>query len=290
MKIFIIGGEGMLGSSLTKTLLTERWDLISVAKSTLDITNHMQVELELIRQKPDVIINASAYTNVESAESHALNADAVNNLGVRNLARVARKLDALLIHFSTDYVFDGVKKIPYVESDFPKPLNVYGQTKLAGEAAIVEETIKYFVIRTSWLFDENGNNFFTKMLGLLKSKTELNVVNDQVGGPTYVNDLVGVVDAILHRYDSGSDLPWGIYHYAGYPFVSWYEFTSFIKAELPGQNECMVKPVLSAAYPAQAKRPLNSCLDSSEIENLLGVAASNWQLAVKSIFAHKDFA
>jgi len=288
MKIFVIGAEGMLGTCLMRVLSQQQWNLVGVGRCILDITNHAQVEQELIKHKPDVIINASAYTDVERAEVDVVKADAVNNIGVRNLAKVAKKLGALLIHFSTDYVFDGIKKLPYVESDLPNSLNVYGQTKLAGEVAITEETNKYFIIRTSWLFAGNSNNFFTKMVGLLQSSAELNVVNDQVGGPTYVNDLAGVVEVILQRYSQNDFLPWGIYHYAGYPFVSWHAFSSYIQAALPAQHECILTPVLSDAYPSRVKRPLNSCLDSSKIENLLDIKPSNWQMAVKSILAQKD--
>lgn len=287
MNVLVLGAEGLLGSCLMRSLAQTPWQVTGFGKSSLDITDQARVELELGKGKPDVIINASAYTAVDAAESDVQAADAVNNLAVRNLARVAQRLNAVLIHFSTDYVFNGEQSQPYSEIDLPQPLNIYGKTKLAGELAIIEEATKYFIIRTSWLFGDSGNNFFNKMLDLLQSSSELNIVSDQVGGPTYVNDLVAVVDVLLARCGKRDPVPWGVYHYAGYPFVSWCEFASFIQSTLSIEHRCLLRPLASAAYPSRVIRPLNSRLDSSLVERLLQIGPSAWQAAVRHIVAQR---
>ena len=286
MNIFIVGCEGQLGSSLQKSLRQRGWAVTGFSRRDLDITELPAVESLIVNHKPDVIINAAAYTAVENAEGDPADANVVNNLAVRNLAKVAHKINALLIHFSTDYVFNGEKQQPYVESDNTDPINVYGKTKLAGEKAIAEETDRYYIIRTSWLFSGSGNNFVTKMLSLLSSSAELNVVNDQQGGPTYVGDLADVVVNILQS-SSEHPIPWGIYHYGGYPFVSWYDFAAYIQAELPGASACVLRAVTSDGYPSRVKRPLNSSLDSSRLTSLLAIAPSDWQQAVKAIVAQE---
>lgn len=288
MNILLLGAEGLLGLCLMQVLAQKKWNLVAVGKSALDITDYAGVEAVLGKSEPDIIINAAAYTAVESAELDALAADSVNHLAVRNLARMAKRFNAVLIHFSTDYVFDGTQAAPYVESDIAHPLNTYGKTKLAGELAIMEETAKYFILRTSWLFGEEGNNFFNKMLGLLQSSRELNIVDDQVGGPTYVRDLVAVVEAMLERYRNNDALPWGVYHYSGYPFVSWFGFAASIQAALSVQHRCLLRPVISDTYPSKVVRPLNSRLDSSRVETLLGIKPSDWQVAVTSLVAQRS--
>lgn len=283
MNVLLLGAEGLLGSCLMQALAQKKWNLLGVGRSTLDVANYVEVESLLGKSKPDIIINAAAYTAVERAEADALAADSVNHLAVKNLARIAKRLNAVLIHFSTDYVFDGEQSDPYLESDAARPLNTYGKTKRAGELAIIEEAEKYFIIRTSWLFGEGGNNFFGKMLGLLQSSRELDIVDDQIGGPTYVRDLAAVVEAVLNRCYGSEALPWGIYHYSGYPFVSWYEFALAIQAAQSAPHNCLLRPITSDAYPSMVVRPLNSRLNSCRLENWLGVRPSDWRAAVSSL-------
>jgi dTDP-4-dehydrorhamnose reductase len=291
MHILVVGCDGQLGVCLVRALSLTQWHVTALNKTALDISDNVRTSFCIQQYQPQVIINVAAYTAVDEAEGDALSAHTVNHHGIKNLAAAANNIGALLIHLSTDYVFDGSKKIAYVESDLTSPLNVYGQSKLAGEIALMAATSKYIIIRTSWLFGDGGNNFFTKIINLLKTKSELTVVNDQIGGPTYIGDLVNVIIAILQRYQKTihqkkNFVDYGVYHYAGYPFVSWYEFACAINVLLLPESHCVIRPVVSNHYPAQAKRPLNSRLDSSKVQKIFGIAPSNWRDALNVIEHH----
>lgn len=286
MNILVIGCDGQLGVCLVKALVLTEWHVRALNKSTLDLADNACVEFEILNYKPDVIINAAAFTAVDKAEDDIMAANSANHFGVINLAIAAKKVGAIIIHISTDYVFDGAKSAPYVEADLTSPLNIYGETKRAGEIALVELASRYIIIRTSWLFSECGNNFLTKINSLLKATSELTIVDDEVGGPTYVGDLVKLIVKILHHVKSQGFLLWGIYHYAGYPFVSWYEFACEIKDSLAANSNCVILPIPSSCHLSPAKRPLNSCLDSSKVENIFGVSPSDWRYAINVINGH----
>ena len=283
MNILVIGCDGQLGVCLTKALMLTQWNVRALNKNALHLGDSARVEFEVLNYKPNVIINVAAFTTVDEAEDNILAASSANHYGVINLATAAEKVGALIIHISTDYVFDGVKLDPYIESDFALPINRYGETKRAGELALMGLASKYIIIRTSWLFSEYGNNFFTKINNLLKTSSELKVVNDQKGGPTYVGDLVKLIHSILLHVNSPNFSSWGIYHYAGYPFVSWYEFACAINASSASDNNCVILPISSSSYLSRAKRPLNSCLDSSKARDIFGVLPSDWQRAIDVI-------
>jgi dTDP-4-dehydrorhamnose reductase len=283
MKVLVVGCDGQLGTFLVKSLILTEWHVVALNKNRLDIADSTHVASTLLQYNPDVIINAAAYTSVDKAEENSFLANIVNHCGVINLATAAEKMGAFIIHISTDYVFNGAKLTPYDETDSASPLNVYGETKCAGEIALMNGVSKYILIRTSWLFSECGNNFFTKINHLLKTNTELRVVDDQIGGPTYVGDLVKLIMTILRHVESHHFSSWGVYHYAGYPFVSWYEFACRIKAAVIPDNQCAIHPVSSGHYPFQAKRPLNSCLNSSKVQSVFDLPPSDWQHALNRI-------
>lgn len=286
MNILVIGCDGQLGIYLVKALNLTEWHVRALNKTALDLSDNARIEFEISNYKPDVIINAAAFSAVDKAEVDIIAANAANHFGVINLAIAAEKVGALIIHLSTDYVFDGAKLTPYVESDIASPLNMYGKTKRAGEIALMGLASKYILIRTSWLFSEYGNNFFTKIRGLLEVTPELKIVDDQIGGPTYVGDLVKLIITILHQIRSRNLSFCAIYHYAGYPFVSWYELARAIKDSLASDNNCVLLPISSNLYLSPAKRPLNSCLDSSKVQNVFGVSPSDWRYAIKVINGH----
>lgn len=280
MKILITGGDGQLGSFLIKLLKSRNLDVFAFNKRELDITNEYQVDLIFSQYKPDVVINAAAFTAVEQAETNIGQSLSVNCNGVKHVANAAKKIDAFIIHISTDYIFDGSKNSAYLETDPPCPKNIYGSSKLAGEIILKELLTKFIIIRTAWLFGGSGINFFNKITNSLISSSKIQVVNDQVGNPTYVGDLADFILIMILRYSSEGSLPWGIYNYAGTPAVSWFEFSSYIKQSLKTEHACILTPVSSDRYPSAAARPLNSSLDSSLAGEIFGVLPSDWKRAV----------
>ncbi|MEZ2894028.1 dTDP-4-dehydrorhamnose reductase [Providencia rettgeri] len=291
MNVLITGSQGQLGHCLVDLL--SKCSEINVAaynKKQLDVTNELQVKQLLNEFKPDVIINAAAYTSVDQSESNIKTCYAINRDGPRYLAKIAKELDSLLIHISTDYVFDGEKNEPYVETDIPNPLNVYGQSKLAGEIAVMEHCSRYIIIRTSWVFGEHGNNFVKTMLHLSKNRPKINIIGDQVGGPTYVRDIAKAIIAIIGKFSS-SNLS-GIYHFAGEPYVSWYQFAEVIFQTAKRYGCLSEKPTINKIttidYPLPAKRPANSRLNCLKINTVFGINPSNWNLALQNIQAYQS--
>ena len=220
MKILITGAYGMLGSDLREVL--KNFELICTGSKDLDITDEEGVMDFINEHCPDLVINAAAYTAVDDCETHYDEAYAVNAIGPKNLAMACNKINVPLIHISTDYVFEGSKRTPLIESDKLGPKSAYGKTKLAGEKFIQEKTEKYFILRTSWLYGLHGKNFVSTMLDLAESHDEITVVDDQIGSPTYSLDLAVAITNLLH-----SD-KYGIYHVTNEGECSWYEFSKLI--------------------------------------------------------------
>lgn len=281
----LIGYSGQLGSEIIKIindrksfLQHENFVFIKVNSSKLDIVNKDSVLSYINDTKPNIIINCAAYTNVDQAEEDYEKAFQVNSLGARNLAIAAESVGAKLIHISTDYVFDGKgvivndKKVPYREYDIPNPINVYGKTKLLGENYVREFCSRYFIIRTSWLYGENGNNFVKTILKLAKEKGKLQVVNDQIGNPTNAEDLA------IHILKIAFTDEYGIYHCTGNGIASWYDFACKI-VEYAG-IDCIVEPVTSEQFVRKAKRPSYSCLDNMMLRNTIGDRMRNWEEAL----------
>ena len=229
-----------------------------------------------------MIVNAAAYTAVDRAEIGREAAFAVNASAVRVIAEEAKRLDALLIHFSTDYVFDGEKRTPYVESDPPAPLNVYGNSKLEGERAIAASGCRYFIFRTSWLYGPSGRNFVHAILAAAKSKPGLRVVNDQRGAPTSSGAIADAVAQVLSSPDLSSK-PGGVYHLSAAGETTWHGFaTAILQAK---GLKTPVAAIRSDEYPAAARRPKNSLLDNAKIGAAFGIALPDWRQSLAAVLA-----
>ncbi len=267
MKTLIVGAKGMLGSMLGQVFAEHApvsWD-----KEEIDIAVMEQVRNKVKGLMPELIINAAAYTNVDGAETDKETVFAVNELGVANLATVAQEIDALLVHYSTDYVFPGDKKEGYAEHDPPGPaVNVYGQSKLAGERALSTIKPRYYLLRTAWLYGPGGRNFVTTMLQLAQEHKLLSVVSDQYGCPTFTKDLAQATRAIIEQ-----QYPLGIYHTVNDGVASWFEFAQkiFEYSDITAD----IKPTTSAEFPRPAKRPAYSIL-----LNTKGPRLRRWQQAL----------
>jgi dTDP-4-dehydrorhamnose reductase len=267
--ILVVGAGGMLGHDLMKVL---EGDVRGLDLPDVDITS-LESTLRVVRTlKPRVIINAAAYTDVDGCETNRELAMQVNGEGVAHLAMAAREIDALLVHVSTDYVFDGNKGTPYEEDDLTGPVSVYGDSKLAGELNAVFAG-EYLIVRTQWLYGLHGKNFVETMLRLAGEKTELSVVDDQIGSPTWSHDLALAIKALI---DNGCR---GIYHAANSGYCSWNEFARAIFAET-GMNVA-VKPMTTAELNRPARRPLYSTLDCSKLVRDTGFRPQPWSEALK---------
>lgn len=275
-KILVTGGKGQLALCL-KELSTKYNDFsfVFLDIENLDITNKFQIDEVLNNKEFHYCINCAAYTAVDKAEKDLENANKINNIGVKFLAESCAKNNTILIHISTDFVFDGKSNLPYKESDFTKPLSGYGITKLKGEEALLAASSRSFIIRTSWLYSEYGVNFVKTMLRFASEKEELNIIYDQIGTPTYAKDLA---DTILKIISSGTE-KFGVYHYSNEGVASWYDFTKAI-FEIKNKN-IIVNPILTTAYPTPAQRPQYSILDKSKIKITLDIEIPYWRESLK---------
>lgn len=291
MKVLITGKNGQVGSCLVSQLTeSSSIDFLALGRDELDITNAEQVNEIVNKYQPTVIINAAAYTYVDKAESEIELATAINSVGPKNLAKAASSVDAAILHISTDYVFAGNKDGLYSEADEVNPQGVYGQSKLAGERSVEQECKAHIILRTAWVFSEFGNNFVKTMLRLAQKRNTLSVVADQFGGPTYAGDIANALIEIAKQiqYDTAK---FGVYHYSGYPHVSWQEFATEIFSEALSQH-IIEKPVTvnaipTSEYPTPAKRPANSKLDCSKITTNFSIQPSDWKAALNFIQQYK---
>ncbi len=258
MKLLITGSNGMLGSDLLQ-ILEDKHEIIATNTSNLDITNNERVIEELKFHNPDMVINAAAYTDVDGCENKKDLAYAVNALGPNNLAIACNRIKSKLVHISTDYVFNGESKIPYMENDKTNPINSYGETKLKGEEFIQNNMDDYFIIRTSWLYGFNGNNFVKTMLELSKNHEEISVVNDQKGSPTYTHDLAIAISKLIE-----TDF-YGIYNITNTGVCSWFDFAKDI-FEI-ADVKINLNPVTTDEFPRPAKRPKYSVLSNQKWKN-----------------------
>ena len=277
MKVLITGSNGQLGSEI-KELASDYENLECVFKDLpeLDICDAEVLNTFIIDQHINAVINCAGYTAVDKAEEEALIAQKVNSEGVLNLANALKKVDGKLIHISTDYVFDGNHSQPYKESDPVSPIGVYGQTKRAGELAVLNGSIDAIVIRTSWLYSGYGNNFVKTMLRLGNEKISIQVVSDQKGTPTYAKDLAKTCLDILSDASSTKISKKGsLYHYSNEGVTSWYDFATAIM-EI-SNIDCKVIPIETKDYPTQARRPLYSVLDKSKIKSDFKVTIPHWR-------------
>jgi dTDP-4-dehydrorhamnose reductase len=272
MKIFITGSQGQLGKEIVHQALSRGIESFSYSHQDLDIT-----QIDLVRGiigdlNPDVIINCAAYNNVDGAESESLMAYAVNCEGVRNLAICAKLYGAYLIHYSTDYVFDGKKTSTYLKIDTPNPINIYGESKLEGEKAVQEIFDNFLILRVSWVFGQNPKaSFPLKLLSWSKSSSTLKMVSDQTSSPTSVVDIANVTFELLKEKVTG------LYHFSNSGFCSRYEWAHFILNRIGWAGK--ITPVPSSEFPTPAQRPTFSALDNSEVSTLIGKSIPTWQEA-----------
>jgi len=283
----VVGASGML-ATMVQRLAPAKYEVVPLGRPGFDLTNATASLASLREIRPHIIVNCAAYTDVDGAESNEALANLVNEAGPRNLAAAAKDIGATLVHVSTDYVFDGEKSTPYVESDPPNPRSAYGRSKLLGEEAIKTTGLEqYFIVRTSWLYGAGGKNFVETIIRLAQEREELRIVADQVGTPTYTRDLAqAILNLINPLQDSGEgaqspDSPFGIYHFANDGACSWYEFACEIVAQLkktaiPVKTE-RILPIGTADYPLPAPRPAYSVMCKDKYKKATGAIVPPWK-------------
>ena len=275
--VWLIGCKGMLGTEIARQLKNSNIDYIGT-DIDVDITK-LEVLEDFANKNPkiDWIINCSAYTAVDKAEDDKDIANLLNNIGPKNISSVAEKINAKMIHISTDYVFDGTGNIPYTEDMDVKPIGVYGQTKADGEKSVIDSGCEYYIFRTAWLYGYDGKNFVYTMLKLMESKQELSVVSDQKGTPTFAGDLA---NCVIKTITSKNQIPCGIYHCTDLGEITWYDFACEIykqgKATGKLSNECKINPCSTDEFPTKAKRPAYSVLSKEKIQQALGITLPMW--------------
>jgi len=286
MRILVTGKNGQLGRSIHKVANSKvktnnslsSNNFVFVGREELDLSNKNNINSYFgNNDKFDIIINCASYTAVDKAEEEPGLANQINHLAVKQLAEVAKMQQAKLIHISTDYVFDGESDIPYVETDEANPINVYGKTKLAGEKAIQEiMTTDAIIIRTSWVYSEYGKNFVKTMLRLGKERGELNVVDDQIGSPTYATDLANaILDIVQNVKLKEPSQTTQIYHYSNEGEISWYEFAEEIFKI--AKIDCKANPITTQQYPTPAKRPRNTLMNKENIRKVFNIKYNSWK-------------
>lgn len=273
MKILVTGATGQLGHDVVNTLNNRNIENIGVSSKDFDITNFENTKIFLVDYHPDAVIHCAAYTAVDRAEDEEDTAYLVNSKGTENIAKVCKIIDAKMIYISTDYVFEGVGNKEYEVDSCIHPLSVYGKTKASGEIKLRSILKKYFIVRISWVFGKNGKNFVKTILRLGKEKTEINVVSDQIGSPTYTVDLAKLLcDMVVTE-------KYGIYHATNEGYCSWADFAEEIFKY--ANINCKVNRILTNEYPAKAKRPFNSRLSKKSLDNAGFVRLPMWQNALK---------
>lgn len=276
MVVLVVGGLGQLGQSIQ--FIATKYPEITfkyVDVDEMDITDEVQVQRKFQEIKPQYCINAAAYTAVDKAETDIEKAHAINVTGVENIAKACKQNNTVLLHISTDFVFDGNQTTPYTENDEPNPLGVYGQTKLDGERVIPTILSKYYIVRTAWLYSQFANNFMKTMLRLGQERDSLSVVNDQIGTPTHAVDLAEVLVAIIAKNAFSKDENYGLYHFSNEGECSWFDFA----AKIFEVNHINIEltSIPTSAYPTPAKRPKYSVLDKTKIKKVFGVEMSKWE-------------
>jgi len=287
MKVLLLGKNGQVGWELQRSLAS-LGDLIALDRNSVDhcgdLSNLIGLSETIIKVKPDVIINAAAYTAVDKAESESATANLINAHAPEVMANAAEKINALLVHYSTDYVFNGTEGLPWQECDQVNPINTYGKSKMLGERSIIDSGCRYIIFRTSWVYAARGNNFIKTMLRLAKEKDELKIINDQYGAPTGAELIADVTAHVLGRSNKITD---GIYHLAASGETSWYEYAQFIFELARKQGEHLklephtVTPVLTEQFITPAKRPLNSKLNCTKLKEQFSLFLPDWRLGVE---------
>ena len=285
MKILVLGSSGQLGQCLYDQLSHTDHEVLYTSRVQIDIADFEATKTQFLDVGPDLVINATAYTAVDKAEEEHQAADLINHLAVANIASICNQLDCWLIHVSTDYVFDGNSELPYTENDQTNPQGVYGDTKLKGEIAIQSSGCRHIIIRTAWVFSEYGNNFLKTMLRLGAERNELRIVGDQVGCPTYAQDIAKAIMMIIESLKL-KEVSSCLYHFSGNFCCSWAEFAQAIFDEALKLKVIASKPSIVAIrtqeFPTLAKRPARSELSSNNIRSTFGIDPSDYILGIRS--------
>ena len=279
MRILLTGKSGQVGSALQHSL-APLGQLIATDKAALDLSDLKSLDRKIKDAKPDVIVNAAAYTAVDRAERERELALRVNSSAVKAIGEAASACGALVVHFSTDYVFDGEKAGAYTEEDLPRPINVYGKSKLAGERALAATGCRYFIFRTSWVYGPTGRNFLLAILAAARAKPALRVVNDQRGAPTSSNAIASAIARVLSSSDLSKRAN-GIFHLSAAGQTTWHGFAQEILARKG--LRIPVVPISSAEHAAPAKRPKNSLLDNSKLLKTFGIALPGWREGLAAV-------
>ncbi len=284
MKLFLTGGEGQLGTELIRLAASAGIEIAAPSMAAVNLTDPGQIEAAFSSFRPAAVINAAAYTAVDRAETEPELAFAVNAGAPAHLARLCARAGIPLIHVSTDYVFDGCKRTPYLEDDPVRPLGVYGRSKAEGEAAIRREVKEHLIVRTAWLYSPHGANFLKTIVRLASEKNELRIVDDQFGSPTCAEDLAEAMLVMLGRFGKPTEPPWGTFHYCGRGEASWFCFASHIVTVLAARRRIAtvrVLPIPTRDYPTPAARPAFSVLDCSRIQAAFGISPRPWEAGVE---------
>jgi dTDP-4-dehydrorhamnose reductase len=286
MRVLVTGAQGQVGYELLQRV-PNGFAVFGYGSQDLDISNAEQIRTVFETVKPELIINAAAYTAVDKAETDVERAYAVNSDGVGFLASAAENLGIPLLHISTDYVFSGDGEKPYTPDDITKPSGVYGLSKLAGEKQLLEQCSRHLVLRTSWVFGAHGNNFVKTMLRLGGDRDTLSVVADQHGGPTSAGSIADTLWALASIFQREGRLGWGVYHYSGVPACSWHDFAKEIFTQAVGlgllEKSPDVNAITTAEYPTPAKRPVWSVLDCQKLADVHGLPPKSWVQELQAV-------
>lgn len=287
MKVLLLGKNGQVGWELQRSL-APLGKLIALDRNSVDycgdLTNLTELSETIIKVNPDIIVNAAAYTAVDKAESDFATANLINANAPGVIASAAKKTNSLLVHYSTDYVFNGTEGVPWQELDPVEPINAYGRSKLLGERAIIDSGCRYLIFRTSWVYAARGNNFIKTMLRLVNEKDELKIINDQFGAPTGAELIADITALVLSRPE---EFAGDVYHLAAGGETTWYEYAQFVFELARRQGEFIklgpdaVIPVRSDQFVTQAKRPLNSRLNCKKLTDKFSLCLPDWRLGVE---------
>ena len=289
-KILVLGSTGQIGAALKKDL-TKWCEATFLNRNDLDFADIESLSARLKDFKPDFIINSAAYTNVDQAEEFQENAFQVNSFAVEKLSKFANSIGAVLVHFSTDYVFDGKKNTPYTETETPNPLSIYGKSKLEGEQFVEKNCSKFLILRTSGVISKNNDNFVSKIKKLSKTKKELSVINDQITAVNYASYISEATSRILKKIEDNTENEnrWGTYHMSGGESGSWFDFAKYAQKinalSCPNSSFSQIKilPVSSIEFNQKAKRPNYSFLTSDKLKNDFGISLPNWEKSISEV-------
>ena len=289
-KILVLGSTGQIGTALKKDL-TKWCEATFLNRNDLDFADIESLSAKLKDFKPDFIINSAAYTDVDQAEEFQENAFQVNSFAVEKLSKLANSIGAVLVHFSTDYVFDGKKNTPYTETETPNPLSIYGKSKLEGERFVEKNCSKFLILRTSGVISKNNDNFISKIKKLSKTKKELLVINDQITAVNFASYISEATSRMLKKIEDNTENEnrWGIYHMSGGKSGSWFDFAKYAQKinalSYPNSSFSQIKilPVSSIEFNQKAKRPNYSFLTSDKLKNDFGISLPNWEKSISEV-------